>query len=74
MTTLVAPVVGPILGGYLCDEYSWSWVFILNTPIALICTFFGWKLLKRYCDPLSRNAIDRVGLDAAGDLGCGVCN
>lgn len=62
MTTLVAPVVGPILGGYLCDEYSWSWVFILNTPIALICTFFGWKLLKRYRDPLSRNAIDRVGL------------
>ena len=62
MTTLVAPVVGPILGGYLCDEYSWSWVFILNTPIALVCTFFGWKLLKRYRDPLSRNAIDRVGL------------
>lgn len=62
MTTLVAPVVGPILGGYLCDEYSWSWVFILNTPIALVCTFFGWKLLKRYCDPLQRSAIDRVGL------------
>lgn len=62
MTTLVAPVVGPILGGYLCDEYNWSWVFIMNAPIALACTFFGWKLLKRYIDPLARNAIDRVGL------------
>ncbi len=62
MTTLVAPVVGPILGGYLCDEYSWSWVFILNAPIALICTFVGWKLLKSYTDTLSRAGIDLVGL------------
>ncbi|MBN8443691.1 MAG: DHA2 family efflux MFS transporter permease subunit [Thauera sp.] len=62
MTTLVAPVVGPILGGWLCDEYSWSWVFLLNTPIALVCAFFAWNLLKRYRDNLSRNGIDVVGL------------
>lgn len=62
MTTLVAPVAGPILGGYLCDEYSWSWVFILNAPIAFACTFFGWALLKRYRDNLSKTGIDIVGL------------
>ena len=62
MTTLVAPVAGPILGGYLCDEHSWPWVFFLNTPIAVGCAFFAWKLLKRYTDPVARNPIDLVGL------------
>lgn len=62
MTTLVAPVAGPILGGYLCDEYSWPWVFFLNTPIAVGCAFFAWKILKRYTDPVTRNPIDLVGL------------
>jgi MFS transporter, DHA2 family, multidrug resistance protein len=62
MTTLVAPVVGPILGGYLCDEYSWPWVFHINLPIAAVCAFFAWKLLKRYTEPLSRSPIDVVGL------------
>ncbi|MGB5920537.1 MFS transporter, partial [Arcobacter sp.] len=46
MTTLVAPVLGPIVGGYVCDEYSWPWVFFLNSPIVIICGFFAWQLLK----------------------------
>ncbi|WP_018606654.1 DHA2 family efflux MFS transporter permease subunit [Uliginosibacterium gangwonense] len=62
MTTLVAPVLGPILGGYLCDEYNWSWIFYINVPIALMCSFFAWKLLARYELPLIRNSIDKVGL------------
>ena len=35
MTTLLAPVVGPVLGGWLCDNYTWSWVFFINVPMAL---------------------------------------
>ena len=62
VTTLVAPVLGPILGGYLCDEYSWPWIFYINIPIAFICGFIAWNMLKRYSEPLSRNPIDRVGL------------
>lgn len=62
MTTMVAPVIGPILGGYLCDDFSWSWVFFLNAPIAGISAFFAWNLLKRYTDKLSRSGIDVIGL------------
>lgn len=62
MTTLVAPVVGPILGGYLCDEYSWPWIFYINVPIAASCALIAWKMLKRYEQPLLKNPIDRIGL------------
>jgi DHA2 family multidrug resistance protein len=41
ITTLVAPVVGPILGGHLCDEYSWPWIFFINTPIGIACAFMA---------------------------------
>jgi DHA2 family multidrug resistance protein len=62
MTTLLAPVIGPILGGYLCDETSWPWIFYINLPIAFACAFIAWKMLKRYELPLLKNPIDRIGL------------
>ena len=62
MTTLIAPVLGPIVGGYICDEYSWHWIFLINIPVALGCAFAAWSLLKRYELPLVKNPIDKIGL------------
>lgn len=62
MTTLVAPVVGPILGGWICDNYSWSWIFFINVPVAIGCSLIAWNLLKRYELPNERAPIDRTGL------------
>src|SRR5215467_9260778 len=48
MTTLVAPVLGPILGGWLCDQYAWPVIFFINVPIALICSPIVWRMLRRF--------------------------
>src|ERR1700748_386636 len=43
ITTLVAPIVGPILGGYISDHYHWSWIFLINLPIGVIAAFLCWR-------------------------------
>ena len=62
MTTLLAPVVGPVLGGWLCDNYNWSWVFFINVPMALAFGVIAWTLLKSHQDPTVRRPIDRIGM------------
>jgi DHA2 family multidrug resistance protein len=62
MTTLVAPVLGPILGGWLCDSYAWPVIFFINVPLALLCAPLAWRMLKRYEDTLKRVPIDKIGL------------
>jgi MFS transporter, DHA2 family, multidrug resistance protein len=36
---LVAPVLGPTLGGWITDNYSWRWIFYINIPIGILCVF-----------------------------------
>jgi len=62
VTTLVAPVLGPILGGVLCDDLSWPWIFMINVPLAGLCSVFAWWLLKRYRDAPQWAPIDKVGM------------
>ncbi|BAK77164.1 multidrug resistance protein B [Pseudogulbenkiania sp. NH8B] len=62
MTTLVAPIMGPILGGYLCDQVGWSWIFFINAPLAIACSYFGWQMLKRFEGKLIKLPVDAVGL------------
>jgi multidrug resistance efflux pump len=40
IATIVAPALGPVVGGYLTDQLSWHWIFLVNIPIG-IGTFFG---------------------------------
>ena len=61
MTTLLAPVAGPVLGGWICDNWSWPWVFYINVPMALVFATVAWSLLKRYEEPLVKNPVDKIG-------------
>ena len=61
-TTTVAPIVGPLLGGWITDNAHWSWIFFINLPIGAIAALGTWQLLKQRETPLRRRPLDRVGL------------
>ncbi|USU13599.1 DHA2 family efflux MFS transporter permease subunit [Sphingomonadaceae bacterium OTU29THOMA1] len=62
MTTLVGPVMGPILGGYISDNYHWSWIFLINVPFGIFTALVCWRGLKTRETPTRKLPIDTVGL------------
>lgn len=62
MTTLTAPVLGPILGGYLCDTFSWPFIFFINVPLTLLFSPIALRLLRRFEQAPVYAPIDKVGL------------
>jgi DHA2 family multidrug resistance protein len=62
MTTLVAPVAGPLLGGWITDNIAWSWIFFINIPIGILAAGITWSLYRNRETPTRRLPIDYVGL------------
>ena len=46
IATIVAPVVGPTLGGWITDNYSWRWIFLINVPVGLVTFFAVMRLIE----------------------------
>ena len=61
MTTLVAPICGPILGGWISDNMSWPWIFFINLPVGAICALLCWRNLSDRETPTFARSIDRTG-------------
>ncbi|MGH8305037.1 MAG: DHA2 family efflux MFS transporter permease subunit, partial [Steroidobacteraceae bacterium] len=62
MTTLVAPVTGPLLGGWITDNISWPWIFYINVPIGVAAALATWGIYHRRETPTARVPVDKVGL------------
>jgi DHA2 family multidrug resistance protein len=62
MTTLIAPVAGPLLGGWISDNYSWPWIFFINIPIGLITTYAVIAIYRKRESATRKLPIDAVGL------------
>jgi DHA2 family multidrug resistance protein len=61
MTTLVAPICGPILGGYISDNISWPWIFLINVPVGIVCTLLCWRNMRSRETATRSVPIDRTG-------------
>ena len=62
MTTIVSPVVGPLVGGWLTENQSWHWVFLINLPIGLLVAFMVSGLFAHRESPTRKVPVDFTGL------------
>ncbi|TDR80038.1 DHA2 family efflux MFS transporter permease subunit [Paludibacterium purpuratum] len=61
MTATLAPIAGPMVGGWICDQLSWPWLFYITVPIGLAGAVLIAKTLRRYETPSQRRTVDVVG-------------
>lgn len=62
MVVIVAPIVGPVLGGWITDNFSWPWLFFINAPVGLAAAATGWLLLRHRESMRVKVPVDAVGL------------
>jgi DHA2 family multidrug resistance protein len=62
MTVLIAPVAGPLLGGWITDNIAWPWIFFINIPVGLAAAAITWAIYRRRDSGPRRTPLDAVGL------------
>jgi len=67
---LLAPILGPTLGGWITDNYSWRWIFYLNLPVGVLSLFMMSRFV--YDPPYIKRTEGRIDLWGIGFLALGV--
>ncbi|MGH8748975.1 MAG: DHA2 family efflux MFS transporter permease subunit [Burkholderiales bacterium] len=62
MVTVVAPIAGPVLGGWITGDYSWQWIFFINVPIGIFAGLTVAAQLRGRAEQIDKPRIDWVGL------------
>ncbi len=62
MVTVVAPIAGPILGGWITDNYTWPWIFFINVPIGIFASMVVANQMRGRPETTERPKMDYVGL------------
>lgn len=57
---LLGPVIGPSLGGFLSDNFSWHWIFLVNIPVGIAGMAMAWKIMPNYKNTVGK--FDILGL------------
>jgi|ERR1039458_8874536 EmrB/QacA subfamily drug resistance transporter len=61
MPAMLAPILGPVVGGAILQNFHWSWIFLVNVPIGVIAFIFGWRMLPQ-TDSGDAGRLDVTGL------------
>jgi DHA2 family multidrug resistance protein len=62
MVIMIAPIFGPILGGWITDNLSWPWLFYINLPVGAFSAVAIWSILRHRESKIIKLPIDAVGL------------
>jgi EmrB/QacA subfamily drug resistance transporter len=61
MPAMLAPILGPVVGGLILQNLHWSWIFFVNVPIGAIAFVLGWRMLP-HTDSGEAGRLDALGL------------
>jgi len=74
IAAVIAPTVGPTLGGWITDNYEWRWIFLINVPVGIVLVFLIMGLIKeppRAPNGTKSSSVDWIGFGLIGlSLGC----